>query len=98
MTGELKVAVLGVGKMGSFHVESLSRRTRGARVTVVSDFSDEQAHRVADPIGARVVADPLAAIAADDVDAVVIASPGRRTRSRSWPASRPASPCCARSR
>ncbi|WP_433028880.1 Gfo/Idh/MocA family protein [Actinomycetospora sp. CA-053990] len=73
---ELKVAVLGVGKMGSFHVESLSRRTRGARVTVVSDFSDEQAHRVADPIGARVVADPLAAIAADDVDAVVIASPG----------------------
>ena len=76
MTGELKVAVLGVGTMGSFHVESLSRRTRGARVTVVSDFSDEQAHRVADPIGARVVADPLAAIAADDVDAVVIASPG----------------------
>ena len=30
---ELKVAVLGVGKMGSFHVESLSRRTRGARTS-----------------------------------------------------------------
>ena len=76
MTDELRVAVLGVGKMGSFHVESLSRRTRGARVTVVSDFADEAAHRVGDPIGARVAADPAAAIAADDVDAVVIASPG----------------------
>jgi myo-inositol 2-dehydrogenase/D-chiro-inositol 1-dehydrogenase len=76
MNDELRVAVLGVGKMGSFHVESLSRRTRGARVSVVSDFSDEQARRVGDPVGARVVADPAEAIAADDVDAVVIASPG----------------------
>jgi myo-inositol 2-dehydrogenase/D-chiro-inositol 1-dehydrogenase len=76
MTDEMRVAVLGVGKMGSFHVDSLTRRVRGARVAVVSDFSDEQAHRVADPIGARVVGDPAAAIAADDVDAVVIASPG----------------------
>ena len=54
MIDELRVAVLGVGKMGSFHVESLSRRTHGARVTVVSDFADEAAHRVGDPIGARV--------------------------------------------
>ena len=76
MTDEMRVAVLGVGKMGSFHVDSLTRRVRGARVAVVSDFSDEQAHRVADPIGARVVGDPAAAIAATDVDAVVIASPG----------------------
>jgi myo-inositol 2-dehydrogenase/D-chiro-inositol 1-dehydrogenase len=76
MNDELRVAVLGVGKMGSFHVASLSRRTRGARVSVVSDFSDEAAHRVGDPIGARVVADPAEAIAADDVDAVVLASPG----------------------
>ncbi|WP_018334063.1 Gfo/Idh/MocA family protein [Actinomycetospora chiangmaiensis] len=73
---DLRVAVLGVGKMGAFHVDSLSRRTRGARVTVVSDFVDEQAHRVGDPVGARVVADPLEAIRADDVDAVVLASPG----------------------
>jgi myo-inositol 2-dehydrogenase / D-chiro-inositol 1-dehydrogenase len=76
MNDELRVAVLGVGKMGSFHVDSLTRRTRGARVSVVSDCSAEQAHRVADPVGARVVADPAEAITADDVDAVVIASPG----------------------
>ena len=76
MNDELRVAVLGVGKMGSFHVDSLVRRTRGTRVTVISDFSDEQAHRVGDPIGARVVADPADAITADDVDAVVLASPG----------------------
>ena len=29
---ELRVAVIGVGKMGAFHVDSLSRRVRGARV------------------------------------------------------------------
>ena len=70
------MAVLGVGEMGSFHVGRLARRTRGARVTVVSDFSADEAAEVGDPIGARVVADPSAAIAADDVDAVVLASPG----------------------
>src|SRR3954454_7423072 len=76
MTAEVRVDGLGVGTMCSFHVDSLPRRVRGARVTVVGDFSDEQAHRVADPIEARVVGDPAAAIGADDVDAVVIASPG----------------------
>lgn len=72
----LRVAVVGVGKMGSFHVDSLTSRVRGAEVAVVSDFSREQAERVAAPIGARVVDDPFEAIASSDVDAVVLASPG----------------------
>jgi myo-inositol 2-dehydrogenase / D-chiro-inositol 1-dehydrogenase len=72
----LRVAVVGVGKMGSFHVDSLTSRVRGAEVVAVSDFSRDQAVRVAEPIGARVVDDPFEAIAASDVDAVVLASPG----------------------
>lgn len=72
---DVRVAVIGVGAMGSFHAESLSRRTHGARVTVVADVSAGRAGALADPIGARVETDPLAAIAADDVDAVVLASP-----------------------
>jgi myo-inositol 2-dehydrogenase/D-chiro-inositol 1-dehydrogenase len=77
MIDNLRVAVLGVGMMGSFHVEALSRRVRGATVTVISDFDAERAAALAGAVpGARVDLDPLAAINADDVDAVVIASPG----------------------
>nr|WP_238589970.1 Gfo/Idh/MocA family oxidoreductase [Pseudonocardia sp. AL041005-10] len=73
---ELRVAVIGVGTMGAFHVDSLSRRVRGARVTVVSDADADRASEVAAAVGARVETDPLAAVAADDVDSVVLASPG----------------------
>jgi myo-inositol 2-dehydrogenase / D-chiro-inositol 1-dehydrogenase len=73
---ELRVAVLGVGLMGAFHVEALTARIRGCSVSVVSDFDGDRAAAVAERAGARVEPDPLAAIAADDVDAVVIATPG----------------------
>jgi myo-inositol 2-dehydrogenase/D-chiro-inositol 1-dehydrogenase len=73
---DLRIAVLGVGMMGAFHADALSSRIRGAQVTVVSDFSAERAAEVADRVGARVEPDPIVAINADDVDAVLIASPG----------------------
>lgn len=76
MTGDLRVAVLGVGMMGGFHVETLSRRVHGARVAVINDYDQARAAVVADAVGARAEADPLAAINAEDVDAVLIASPG----------------------
>lgn len=72
----LNVAVLGVGVMGGYHAEALADRIAHARVTVVSDADTERAEGVARRVGARVEPDPLAAIGADDVDAVVIASPG----------------------
>jgi myo-inositol 2-dehydrogenase/D-chiro-inositol 1-dehydrogenase len=72
----LSIAVLGVGMMGAFHAEALSRRVRGAQVTVVNDYFVEKADEVAASIGARVVADPMAAINDADVDAVLIATPG----------------------
>jgi myo-inositol 2-dehydrogenase/D-chiro-inositol 1-dehydrogenase len=73
---DLRIAVLGVGMMGAFHADALSSRIRGARVTVVSDFFADKAAEVAARVGARVEADPIAAIHADDVDAVLIATPG----------------------
>lgn len=73
---DLRIAVLGVGMMGAFHADALSSRIRGARVTVVSDFFAEKAAEVAARVGARVEGDPIAAIHADDVDAVLIATPG----------------------
>ncbi len=73
---ELRIAVLGVGMMGAFHVDALSRRIRGAKVTVISDFCADKAEEVASGIGARVVVDPIEAIHDPEVDAVLIASPG----------------------
>ena len=76
MSDELRIAVLGVGMMGAFHVDALSKRVRGAQVTVVNDFLADKAAEVAGKVGARVEADPLAAVRDSDVDAVVIATPG----------------------
>ncbi|HEY9291283.1 MAG TPA: Gfo/Idh/MocA family oxidoreductase [Microlunatus sp.] len=76
MSDVLRVAVLGVGMMGSFHTETLSSRVHGATVSVVNDFDADRAAKIADRVGARVETNPFAAIRADDVDAVLIASPG----------------------
>ncbi|HET9780017.1 MAG TPA: Gfo/Idh/MocA family oxidoreductase [Propionibacteriaceae bacterium] len=76
MSDDLRVAVLGVGMMGAFHAEALSKRVRGATVTVVNDFLADKAAEVAGAVGGRVEADPMAAINDPEVDAVLIASPG----------------------
>jgi myo-inositol 2-dehydrogenase/D-chiro-inositol 1-dehydrogenase len=76
VSDDLRIAVLGVGMMGAFHVDALSKRVRGAQVTVINDFLDDKAAEVAGTVGARVEADPIAAINDSDVDAVLIASPG----------------------
>jgi myo-inositol 2-dehydrogenase/D-chiro-inositol 1-dehydrogenase len=73
---ELRVAVLGAGEMGSLHANLLSTKIRGASLSVVSDPDQGKASQVADAVGARVEVDPFSAIDAQDVDAVVIASPG----------------------
>src|SRR5215216_7195715 len=69
----LRIAVLGVGMMGAFHVETLSNRIHGAQITVINDFLAEQA---ATQVAARVVGDPIEAINDPDIDAVLIATPG----------------------
>jgi myo-inositol 2-dehydrogenase / D-chiro-inositol 1-dehydrogenase len=74
---ELRIAVLGVGVMGADHVARITSRISGARVAVVNDYLTEKAEQVAASVpGARVAGDPLDAIAADDVDAVLLATPG----------------------
>ena len=74
---ELRIAVLGVGVMGADHVARITSRISGARVAVVNDYLTEKAEQIVASVpGARVAGDPLDAIAADDVDAVLLATPG----------------------
>ena len=73
---DLRIAVLGLGMMGAFHVDLLTSSIKGATVTVVNDFVPAKAEEVAARIGARVVADPIAAINDPEVDAVLLATPG----------------------
>ena len=75
---DLRVAVLGVGMMGADHVARLHSRISGAQVVAVSDAFAEKAEQVAATVpGCRVIGDPLAAITDDDVDAVLVATPGQ---------------------
>jgi myo-inositol 2-dehydrogenase / D-chiro-inositol 1-dehydrogenase len=76
-TQELRVAVLGAGVMGTDHARRVTRRISGARVSVVNDYVTDKAEQLAAEVpGARVIGDPLDAIEADDVDAVLLATPG----------------------
>jgi threonine dehydrogenase-like Zn-dependent dehydrogenase len=63
MSEDLRIVVLGAGMMGAFHVDALSKRIRGAQVTVINDFFADKAAEVADKIGGRVVDDPIEASA-----------------------------------
>lgn len=75
---DIRVGIIGVGRMGADHVERISRRTKGASISVISDYLRETAETVsAAAPGSRVVDTPQEVIAAADVDAVLIASPGQ---------------------
>ncbi|KUN06573.1 inositol 2-dehydrogenase [Streptomyces canus] len=73
----LGVAVIGTGKMGADHVRRLHEVVSGARVSAVVDVDAERAKTIAARVdGCTAYTDPASAMAAADVDAVLIASPG----------------------
>lgn len=75
---DVRVGVIGVGQMGADHVSRIARRIKGARVSVVTDYFQDKAQEIADTVpGCRVAATPEELITAEDVDAVLIASPGK---------------------
>lgn len=70
----VRVGVVGVGGMGSFHAVTLAALA-GVEVTAVADVHLPNADAASDATGARVVGDPFELIAAADIDAIVIATP-----------------------
>jgi myo-inositol 2-dehydrogenase/D-chiro-inositol 1-dehydrogenase len=72
----LRIGVVGTGMMGRFHVERLAGGVPDAEVVAVSDVYVEGAKQVAEQVGARVYSDGHELVHDDQVDAVLIASPG----------------------
>ncbi|MEL6984262.1 MAG: Gfo/Idh/MocA family oxidoreductase, partial [Actinomycetota bacterium] len=73
----IRIAVLGAGNIGTDHATNLATTVSGAEVSVIFDVDGDRANEVAAAVGARAVTSDAEAIGADDVDAVLIASPDR---------------------
>lgn len=75
---DLRIGVVGAGLMGADHIVRIQERIAGAFVTAVIDPDAARANAAAATAPGRVVfADLEAAIAADAMDAVLIATPGQ---------------------
>jgi myo-inositol 2-dehydrogenase/D-chiro-inositol 1-dehydrogenase len=72
----LRIGVVGAGQMGRYHIERLAGSVPDAEVVAVSDVFIEGAKQVAEQVGARAYSDGHELIADDQVQAVLIASPG----------------------
>jgi predicted dehydrogenase len=72
---ELRIAVVGVGRMGLTHAENLAHRVRNARLVAVTTSSTERAEAVRRCCGAVPVYDNLdRLIESESLDAVIISS------------------------
>jgi myo-inositol 2-dehydrogenase/D-chiro-inositol 1-dehydrogenase len=71
----IRVGIIGTGNIGTSHAVNLARVVSGSSVSVVFDADAARAREVAGDLGARVAPTVAELIEADDVDAVLIASP-----------------------
>ncbi|MCC3301633.1 Gfo/Idh/MocA family protein [Arthrobacter sp. zg-Y895] len=77
MSENLRVAVIGAGRMGMDHILRLHHRTARAEVAAVVDIDPTRARAaIAGIPGASAVTDAGEALGSADVDAVLIATPG----------------------
>ena len=78
MTQDLRIAVVGAGMMGADHIKRITNRISGAVVSAVVEPDSGRAEAAASNApGAAVFASVEEAIAADALDAVLIAVPGQ---------------------
>ncbi len=71
---DLRIGILGVGRIGKMHADLIERQVAGATTSCVYDVYAQGSAEVAADVGARVAASPDDLIGADDVDAVAICS------------------------
>lgn len=71
----IRVGVIGTGNIGTAHAHNLARVVSGSSVGVVFDVDADRADALAAEVGARAVRSVSEVFEAQDVDAVLIASP-----------------------
>lgn len=78
MANNLRIAVIGTGRMGTDHIKRLTQRIAGADVTGVVDVDAERAQTAAALAGGhvRIWTDPAAALASGEYDAFVLTTAG----------------------
>ncbi|AMM31827.1 Inositol 2-dehydrogenase [Sinomonas atrocyanea] len=77
MAENLRVAVIGAGRMGADHIHRLHTRIHGAEVAAVVDIDLDRAQAaIAEIPGAKAYATAAEAYESGDVNAVLIATPG----------------------
>jgi myo-inositol 2-dehydrogenase / D-chiro-inositol 1-dehydrogenase len=72
----VNIGVVGTGMIGREHIRRLSTVISGARVTLVTDVAADAAQEVAAAVGAQFVPKAEELVTSDQVDAVVVTSPG----------------------
>ena len=76
--GPVRVALIGSGRMGAFHGETLARRLPGTELAAVADPAPGAAERLASTLRAsKFFTDAVEPFADPEIDAVVIAAPAR---------------------
>ena len=75
MTAGVRIGVVGAGRMGAAHVETLARWVPGAEVVSVHDVDVARAKSVAEQVGAVAASSAEALVEDDAVEAVVVAAP-----------------------
>jgi predicted dehydrogenase len=76
MAGDVRVVLVGAGRAGLVHGRNLAAGVRGSRLVGVCEPDDETREKALAELGCQHgFSDPLDAVAADSVDALVVASP-----------------------
>ena len=74
MARQVRIAVLGAGRIGRIHAASVAANPK-ARLVAVADPFPEAVEPLAASLGAEAMTEPMVTIARPDVDAVVIGTP-----------------------
>ncbi|HEY5821295.1 MAG TPA: Gfo/Idh/MocA family oxidoreductase [Propionibacteriaceae bacterium] len=74
LAGPIQLGLIGAGRIGAAHAQTLAERVPGARLAMVADPRPEAGAELAGRYGARSVTDPLDLINDPEIDAVVIAA------------------------
>jgi len=75
MSAGVRIGVVGAGRMGAAHVETLARWVPGAEVVAVYDLDLDLAKSVAGAVGAVAASSAESLIADESVEAVLVAAP-----------------------